>query len=194
MRHMKGGDDTSSWIRIGVSFAALILMIVLAAGCTSSGSQGVSRGDTVRITYQMSFPDGPVFETSENATPLVFVVGMGQTLKGVDQAVVGMSPGQTKTIIIPPEEGYGIRNESMVGNVDTEFLVKKMQELEKMGQLTHVNFPGIDHLIYRYQLPDNTVVYYTFTNITDETTTVDQNHPLAGRELEATITLLEIVK
>lgn len=191
---MKGGEDTSSWIRFGVSFAAIILMIVLAAGCTSSGSQGVSRGDTVRVTYQMSFSNGPVFETSENATPLVFVVGKGQTLKGVDQAVVGMIPGQTKTIIIPPEEGYGIRNESMVGNVDTEFLVKKMNELAKIGHMTRVTFPGINDLTYRYQLPDTTVVYYTFTNITDETTTVDQNHPLAGRELKATITLLEIVE
>lgn len=191
---MKGGEDTSSWIRFGVSFAAIILMIVLAAGCTSSGSQGVSPGDTIRVTYQMSFPNGPVFETSENATPLVFVVGMGQTLKGVDQAVVGMIPGQTKTIIIPPEEGYGIRNESMVGNVDTEFLVKKMNELAKIGHMTRVTFPGINDLTYRYQLPDTTVVYYTFTNITDETTTVDQNHPLAGRELKATITLLEIVE
>ncbi len=191
---MKGGEDTIPRISIGVSFAAIIVVMVLAAGCTSAGSQGVSRGDTVRVAYQMAFPNGPVFETSENATPLVFVVGMGQTLKGVDQAIVGMTPGQTKTIIIPPELGYGVRNESMVGDVDTEFLVKKMNELAKIGHMTRVTFPGINDLTYRYQLPDTTVVYYTFTNITDETTTVDQNHPLAGRELKATITLLEIVE
>lgn len=194
MREIKGGVHTSARTGIGVSIAAILVVMILAAGCASIGSQGASRGDTVRVTYRMAFPGGPVFESNENATPLVFVVGMGQTLKGVDEAVVGMTPGQTKTIIIPPEQGYGIRNESMVGVVDSEFLVKKMNELAKMGQMTRVTFPGIDDLIYRYKLPDNTVVYYTFKNITNETTTVDQNHPLAGRELEATITLVEILK
>lgn len=194
MRHMKGGEDTSSWIRIGVSFAAIILIIVLAAGCTSSGSQGVSPGDTVRVTYQMSFPNGPIFETNENATPLVFVVGSGQMITGFENAVVGMIPGQTKTVIIPPEQAYGVRNESLVGFVDTDALIQRMNQLENMGKMSSLFFPGIHDPIFQLQLPDNTVVYYTFTNITDETTTVDQNHPLAGRELEATITLLEIVE
>lgn len=191
---MKGGEDTSSWIRIGVSFAAIILIIVLAAGCTSSGSQGVSPGDTVRVTYQMSFPNGPIFETNENATPLVFVVGSGQMITGFENAVVGMIPGQTKTVIIPPEQAYGVRNESLVGFVDTDALIQRMNQLENMGKMSSLFFPGIHDPIFQLQLPDNTVVYYTFTNITDETTTVDQNHPLAGRELEATITLLEIVE
>lgn len=194
MRHVNGGEDTLPRISIGVSFAAIIVVMVLAAGCTSSGSQGVSRGDTVKVTYQMAFPNGPVFETNENATPLVFVVGSGQMFTGFENAVVGMMPGQTKTVSIPPEQAYGVRNESLVGNVDSEYLGFILGELEKRGQFTPMKYPGIEGVIFHYQLPDNTVVYYTFTNITDETTTVDQNHPLAGRELEATITLVEIIE
>lgn len=191
---MKGEEDTSPWIRNGVSFAAILVVMVLVAGCTSSGSLGVSPGDTVRVTYQISFPDGAVFETNENATPLVFVVGSGQMITGFENEVVGMTPGQTKTVIIPPEQAYGVRNESLVGVVDTNALIQRMSQLENMGKMTPLFFPGMDDPIFQLQLSDNTVLYYTFTNITGETTTVDQNHPLSGRELEVTITLLEIVE
>lgn len=177
-----------------MSFAAILVVMVLAAGCTSSGSGGVSPGDTVRVTYQMALTGGAVFETNENTTPLVFVVGSGRMITGFENAVVGMTPGQTKTVIIPPEQAYGVRNESLVGDIDSEYLGFILGELEKRGQFTQIQYPGIEGVIFQYQLPDNSVVYYTFTNITDETTTVDQNHPLAGRELEATITLLEIVE
>jgi len=192
MRLSQGRAVFLSWIGIAVPIAAFLLVMVLASGCTST--QGAVPGDTVRVTYRMAFPGGAIFETNENHTPLVFVVGSGQMIRGFDQAVVGMTPGQTKTVIIPPDQGYGIRNESMVGDVNTELLNQIMGELGKKGHFTRLTFTGIDDLIYRYQMPDNTIIYYSFRNITPETTTVDQNHPLAGRDLEATITLLEITE
>lgn len=194
MREIKGGLQTSAHTGIGVSIAAILVVMILAAGCATTGSQGASRGDTVRVTYRMAFPGGPVFESNENSTPLVFVVGSGQMITGFENAVIGMSPGQTKTLIIPPADAYGVRNESLVGEIDSEYLGFILGELEKRGQFTQLKYPGIEGVIFHYQLPDNTVVYYRFTNITDATTTVDQNHPLAGRQLEATITLLEILK
>lgn len=194
MRDIKGKDQISHWIGIGMAIAAIMGVMVLASGCTSTGSQGASRGDMVKVTYRMAFPGGPVFESNENSTPLVFVVGSGQMITGFENAVLGMNLGQTKTVIIPPEQAYGVRNESLVGEINSEYLGAILGELEKRGQFTRLKYPGIEGVIFHYQLPDNTVVYYRFTNITDENTTVDQNHPLAGRQLEATITLLEIMK
>lgn len=183
---------STSWARAAIPVTLVLVLAVLVPGCTAP--QGAAPGDTVRVTYRMAFPGGQVFESNENATPLVFVVGSGKMIKGFDQAVVGMMPGQTKTVRIPPELGYGLRNESLVGTVDTALVTQILKELEDRGQFTPLNFPGMDALVLLYRLPDNTVVYYTFSNISPETTTVDQNHPLAGRELEATITLLDIKK
>jgi len=115
-------------------------------------------------------------------------------IKGFDQAIVGMRPGETKTVLIPPELAYGQRDERVVGTISTPVLEKVLSELERNGTFTQMEIPGIDGVIFQYTLPDNRVVYYRFTNITQETTTVDQNHPLAGRELEATITLLNVTK
>jgi len=174
-----------------------IAACVFAAGCTTTpGTQpeGAAPGDTVTVTYRMAFPGSEPFESNENRTPLEFVLGSGVMIKGFDQAIVGMKPGETKTVVIPPELAYGQRDENLVGTISTPVLEMVLEGLERNGTFTQMEIPGLDGVIFQYRLPDNRVVYYTFTNITPETTTVDQNHPLAGRELEATITLLNVTK
>jgi peptidylprolyl isomerase len=47
-----------------------------------------------------------VFDTSEGKAPLTFTVGSGMLIKGFDDAVIGMKKGDSKTVIILPEEGY----------------------------------------------------------------------------------------
>ncbi len=175
----------------------ILALCVLITGCTTAPGAspgGAAAGDTVRVTYRMAFPGSEPFESNENVSPLEFVLGSGVMIRGFDQAIVGMNPGETKTVRIPPELGYGLRDDKLVGTVSTPVLERILGELEKNGTFTQIEFPGLEGLMFRYKLPDNRVVYYTFTNITPETTTVDQNHPLAGRELEATITLLEVIK
>jgi peptidylprolyl isomerase len=174
-----------------------ITVCVFISGCTTTPgtqSQGAAPGDTVRVTYRMAFPGSEPFESNENKTPLEFILGSGVMIKGFDQAIVGMKPGETKTVLIPPELAYGQRDERLVGTINTSVLEKVLGELEKNGTFTQMEIPGIDGVLFQYTLPDSRVVYYRFTNITPETTTVDQNHPLAGRELEATITLLNVTK
>jgi len=191
----RGTRPLEGWL-LPVAVVA-IAACVLAAGCTTTpGTQpvGAAPGDTVRVTYRMAFPGSEPFESNENRTPIEFILGSGVMIKGFDQAIVGMRPGETKTVIIPPELAYGQRDERVVGTISTPVLEKVLDELERNGTFTQMEIPGIDGVIFQYTLPDNRVVYYTFTNITPETTTVDQNHPLAGRELEATITLLNVTK
>jgi len=191
----RGTRPLEGWL-LPVAVVA-IAACVLAAGCTTTpGTQpvGAAPGDTVRVTYRMAFPGSEPFESNENRTPIEFILGSGVMIKGFDQAIVGMRPGETKTVIIPPELAYGQRDERVVGTISTPVLEKVLDELERNGTFTQMEIPGLDGVIFQYRLPDNRVVYYTFTNITPETTTVDQNHPLAGRELEATITLLNVTK
>ncbi|MCQ8894377.1 MAG: FKBP-type peptidyl-prolyl cis-trans isomerase [Methanolinea sp.] len=177
---------------VGQVASFFVIVSILAAGCTSP--QGAAPGDTVRVTYSMAFPGGVAFESNQNGSPLEFVLGSGTMIQGFDQAIVGMVPGETKTVIIPPERGYGLRDEKLVGKVNTTVLEIILSNLEKNGTFTQVTIPGVEGTVFMYRLPDNRVFYYTFTNITPDTTTVDQNNPLAGRELQVTITLNEIIR
>ncbi len=41
--------------------------------------------------------------------PFVFLLGAGQVIGGWDEGVAGMRPGEIRTLIVPPEVGYGDR-------------------------------------------------------------------------------------
>jgi len=54
--------------------------------------------------------DGSEFDASYNrGQPLDFHVGKGQVIKGWDQGLLDMCPGDKRTLTIQPEYGYGSR-------------------------------------------------------------------------------------
>jgi FKBP-type peptidyl-prolyl cis-trans isomerase 2 len=78
-------------------------------------------GDTVRVHYVGRFPGGKVFDTSmekeainagirqkgRDYKPLTITLGKGQVIKGFNDAIIGMKPGEEKTVTLPPELAYG---------------------------------------------------------------------------------------
>ena len=58
-------------------------------------------GNTVKVHYTGRFEDGTVFDSSSNSGPMQFVIGEGRLIPGFEQAVVGMSPGESKSTKIP---------------------------------------------------------------------------------------------
>jgi peptidylprolyl isomerase len=175
-----------------VSIMVVCSLLICLSGCTSQ-QPVVKTGDTVKVYYSFSFPGGTPFESNKNGTPLEFTVGSGEVIKGFDTAVVGMSPGQTKTVNIPPEDAYGAYNPNLVNTLSTESVKTTLKELQQAGNIGEINFTGLGP-VYIWKTEDNKTGYLRFSNITAETTTVDENHPLAGKDLVLEITLVEIVK
>jgi FKBP-type peptidyl-prolyl cis-trans isomerase 2 len=92
-----------------------------ATSSVTDPNRAVKAGDTVAVDYVGKLQDGTIFDSSIKAeaaksanynadrdySPLLFTVGAGQMIKGFDKGVVGMKVGETRTLTIPPEEGYG---------------------------------------------------------------------------------------
>ena len=74
----------------------------------------VKSGDTVKVHYTGKLDNGEVFDSSEGAEPLAFTVGAGEVIPGFDQALLGMQVGETKDVVIEPEQAYGNRIEELV--------------------------------------------------------------------------------
>jgi peptidylprolyl isomerase len=66
-----------------------------------------SVGRTVRINYRGTLLSGRVFDNSDLRGPLEFQVGTGRVIQGMDQAVMDMTVGEKRIVIIPPELAYG---------------------------------------------------------------------------------------
>ncbi len=136
-------------------------------------------GDTVKVHYTGRFEDGTVFDTSADREPLEFTLGERQVIPGFERAVVGMKKGESKTVQIPPDQGYGSHQAHLVFQVGRETLPQELDP--EVGQ----------HL--ELQQPDGQTVVLTITEVSASNVTLDANHPLAGKELTFNLELVEIV-
>ncbi len=135
-------------------------------------------GDTVKIHYTGKLDDGTVFDSSDNREPLEFTINEGQVIPGFEQAVVGMTPGESKTEKIPMHQAYGPHREEMVLEVSREQIPPDLQP--EVGQQLQI------------QQPNGQPVAVFVTDVTDAKVTLDANHPLAGEDLTFDIHLVEI--
>jgi peptidylprolyl isomerase len=77
----------------------------------------VQKDDTIRVHYTGRLEDDTLFDSSEGKDPIEFTVGKGQLIPGFESGVVGMAPGEKKTISIPPAQAYGERQQELLGTV-----------------------------------------------------------------------------
>lgn len=123
--------------------------------------------------------DGREFDLARENGTVDLILGHGDLLPALEDAIVGMSPGESRVVVVPKDKGYGERDEGLIEVVDRD------------------DFPeGVDPRIgLRLRVPTGSykVVHATITNITDSKITLDANHPLAGEDLLFNITLIEII-
>ena len=137
------------------------------------------RGNTVRIHYTGTLQDNSQFDSSHGRAPLEFTLGNGEVLKGVDEAVVGMKPGEEKVVTIPAEEAYGPHREDFVHEVERSRISKEVDL--KVGTVLQATNGAGDK------------ISMTVVSFDDNTVQVDANHPLAGEDLTFDLKLVEIV-
>ncbi len=157
---------------IGGALAALAL--IGGAACTP---RYAAEGDTVSVHYTGTQDDGTEFDSSEGGDPIEFTVGATQMIAGFEQAVYGMQVGETKTVTIPPAQGYGLRNENLVVEMDLDEFPGGSATVGQQMQLTFSNGRTAAAVV---------------TEVSEATVTVDANHFLAGKDLTFEIRLVSI--
>ena len=134
-------------------------------------------GDTVKVHYTGKLEDGTVvFDSSENREPLQFTIGEGKIIPGLERAVVGMSPGESKTEKIPADQAFGPYREELILEVDRQQIPADVKlKVGKRLQFRHANGRATQALV---------------TDVSESKVTVNANHPLARSDLIFNIQLL----
>ena len=136
-------------------------------------------GDTVKVHYTGKLTDETIFDTSTDREPLQFTIGEGQIIPDFEVAVVGMNPGETKTIEVPSDRAYGPHQAEMVQVISKSDFPKDLE-------------PAVNQRL-QVRRDDGQTFAVTVTDITGDKVTLDANHPLAGKDLIFDIQLAEIV-
>lgn len=136
-------------------------------------------GDTIRVHYTAKLEDGKVVDTTEEQDPWQFTLGEGRVIRGFEEAIIGMSPGESKTVKVESERAYGPHRKERILAIDRERFPKNISP--EVGQYL------------RIPQQDGTTATVTVTAISESKVTIDGNHPLAGKDLVFDIELVEIV-
>ncbi|MEL0078442.1 MAG: peptidylprolyl isomerase [Rhodospirillales bacterium] len=140
----------------------------------------VTKGDLVQVHYTGKLSDGEEFDSSRDEEPLKVEIGAGQLIQGFEDGLMGMSIGESKTVIIPPDQAYGLRHEEMVRAVTLDQLPDGLEVQEGMV------LESSDQQGHRVEL--------RVTEIDGDKVVLDMNHPLAGETLTFDIEVVEIIK
>ena len=128
----------------------------------------IAKHKVVTIDYTLTDDSGTVIDSSQGREPLAYIQGMNNIIPGLEAALEGKAAGDQLQVSIPPEDGYGERNDSLRQEVPRD------------------RFDGAEGLEVGMQFHAQTEggpLVVTVTGIDGDTVTVDGNHPLAGMTL-----------
>ncbi len=136
------------------------------------------KDDTVvTFDYTVLNEKGDVIESSEDQGPMRYLHGEGKIVPGLETALDGKEPGDTFSITLPPEEAYGMRD-------DTRIHVFTRNELSGLGEI---------NIGMQLQAEDDSgKKILTISKIEDDEITLDENHPLAGKTVSFDVTITDV--
>jgi FKBP-type peptidyl-prolyl cis-trans isomerase SlyD len=138
----------------------------------------VAKGSVVGIDYRLHLGDGEVVDSSRPGEPLSYLHGGGHIVPGLERAIEGMSVGESKQVVVDPEDGYGNRDP------------RGLQEVPRDAFP-----PGLDPQVgmqLTAQGPQGELVPFVVKELKTGTVVVDLNHPLAGQTLHFDVTVRDV--
>jgi peptidylprolyl isomerase len=162
----------------------------------------VKNGDTVQFHYTGKLDDGTIFDSTyegecgddecspgecdtdecgcdHETGPMEIVIGGEEFFPLVEEALIGMAPGEKKTVVVPADDAFGAYDETRVFTVPLTDLPEDFDAEEG------------DELILSGD--DDEELGVCVVEKTDEEITFDANHPLAGKDLIFDLELVSII-
>jgi FKBP-type peptidyl-prolyl cis-trans isomerase SlyD len=138
----------------------------------------IQKNSAVSFHYSLTDDDGNAVDSSAGADPLAYLHGAGNIIPGLEKALEGKSVGDSLQVTVAAAEGYG------------EVQPELIQEVPKSA------FQGVDNIEIGMQFEAQTnqggTVPVIITAVTEQTVTVDGNHPLAGKNLNFDVTIEQV--
>lgn len=134
----------------------------------------------VVLDYTLRDVDDEVLDASDadDGEPIVYVHGYGMLVPGLEKALAGLEVGQTKEVVVSPDEGFGERDEELVLEVDRSEMPRP-EDVEVGDELVAESPEGDEAVMRVIEVKPDAVI-------------LDGNHPLAGETLRYSVHVRDV--
>lgn len=138
----------------------------------------IGANKVVTIHYTLKDESGNLLDSTQGTSPFSFLTGHDQVIPKLEEEIETMLIGGKKNILISAEDAYGEYRDDLVHQINKE------------------NFPPDVELEVGMQFvtsaPDGTQMPFAIKQIDGDLVTIDFNHPLAGKNLEFEVELVDV--
>jgi FKBP-type peptidyl-prolyl cis-trans isomerase SlyD len=138
----------------------------------------IANNKVVRLDYTLKNAEGEVLDTSEGQEPLAYIHGAHQIVPGLERELTGLAAGDSKDVIVPPEDGYGVPDPQGIFSVPRGAFPADLEI--SVGE----SFMGEDD--------QGRAVPVRVVEVREDVVVVDANHPLAGQTLYFHVVVREV--
>lgn len=138
----------------------------------------IGPGTQVTLHFALELEDGSVVDSNFEGEPVTFMIGDGNLLPGFEEVLLGLQAGDEKSFVIPPEKGFGGYNP------------------ENIQEFPRDQFPAdvelAEGLVLSFADAQSNEVPGVIQEFDESKVTVDFNHPLAGRDIEFSVRIIDV--
>ena len=134
----------------------------------------IEDGSIVSIEYKLTLDDGTEVDTNVGKEPLVYTQGEGQIIAGLEKEMIGLALGDTKTVEVSAEDGYGDVKPEALREVESD---QVPEDARKEGALLMAEGHGAPIRVHE---------------VREDKIVLDFNHPLAGQSLNFDVKVISV--
>lgn len=132
----------------------------------------------VLMHYSIGLTNGSIVESSFDDEPVEITMGHGSISDGMELALIGLKEGDTQTLTLTPDQGFGDRDEDNIHHMPLSDFP------EDLAPATGLS--------YTFESPEGDETPGTVITVKEKSAEVDFNHPLAGQTIVFTVDILGI--
>lgn len=139
--------------------------------------QRIGQHSTVTLHFALKLDNGDVVDSNFDKDPATFTVGDGNLLPGFEMALFGFKAGDKRSVVIPPERGFGPGND---GNLQA---------------MPRKDFDGMEleeGMLVIFQDARKNEMPGVVKSFDDEEVVINFNHPLAGRDITFEVEIIKV--
>jgi len=141
-------------------------------------SDEINMRSLVLMHYSIALTNGSEIESSFDDEPVEITMGDSDVTDGMELAIFGLKEGDSQTLALTPEQGFGVRDEDNIHEMPLSDFPEDL--LPEVG------------LSYSFESPDGSEIPGTVISLKNDSAEIDFNHPLAGHEIIFTVKILGV--